>query len=595
MRAGRRRLRPAADDVSALDPAGHAGVRTEPRTEPLAIVVIAGVAATFAIAGLVYVARPWPTVGDWAVAELIVRHLVSDPPLSGAYSADRGFNHPLPYMYLLEWLPYQLSGQRSGAAAATQLWWSGAWCAFILWFCARRRALLLGLLAVAGLLVMASRIEGAVLILPWNPNFAIAPGLALVLVAWRIVAGEYALLPLATAIALWCVGAHLVFLHLAALLGLVIVASMVGRHLRPTRGPTTPEGPGADRSRAGFGRPLVYALVVFVVMVSPMAVDWIRHGDESNPARLVEHLVPEGGQSIAGYDVAAVIRGDLAITPAWSQSRLPYSAYLLPPPDWQPLVLVPMTLALVLAWRRRAGDEAAGIALAFIAVLVCGLGLATLDAPALTTWYLSAIHVASIALYAFVIWSLARSAVVVPAVGRLVAQPGLHTRGVAVALGVVLVAGCVLAVASWRTPRFLARIDATAKQVSDAIRAEYRPGAPVLVSAPITVEGYYSQAVTLDLDRAGIDARVPIEQARVYTSAVAVDPGWTGTEVELVFADTVTAPSPGARLLGQAPVPPEDRWRGRFLQAWRIPGTLSWDGERMRRSGVTLDTGSSQD
>ena len=184
------------------------------------------VGAVFFVAGVVQVANNWPVIGDWAVAELIVRHLGRHLPLSGPYSATRGYNHPLPWVYAIEWLPYRFAGSRSSAAPAMALWWNGAWASFVVWMLARRKANGLAVIALAALLIMASSIEGVVLLLPWNPNLAVVPAFALLFVSWRVAIGESRFLPLSVGLGIWCAGANLAFLPFAAVLVLVVAGNV---------------------------------------------------------------------------------------------------------------------------------------------------------------------------------------------------------------------------------------------------------------------------------------------------------------------------------------------------------------------------------
>ena len=211
----------------------------------------AAVGAVFFVAGVVQLTRRWPAIGDWAVAELVIRHAARHLPLSGPYSARRGYNHPLPWVYAIQWLPYHLFGSRSSAAPATALWWNGAWAAFVVWLLVRRQAAGLGVVALVALLVVASRVEGVVLLLPWNPNLAVVPAFALLFVAWRIAAGEGSLLPVGVGLAIWCAGAHLGFLPFSTAVVLGAFAVARRRHRGDARAGRAPvvAAPRAGRTR----------------------------------------------------------------------------------------------------------------------------------------------------------------------------------------------------------------------------------------------------------------------------------------------------------------------------------------------------------
>ncbi len=90
--------------------AGRDGSRLRPWLRPTVVAPVL-VAAVFLVTGFVHLLTTWEPYGDWAVAELIVRHTGRYLPLSGPYSAARGYNHPLPLVYALQWLPYHLFGE----------------------------------------------------------------------------------------------------------------------------------------------------------------------------------------------------------------------------------------------------------------------------------------------------------------------------------------------------------------------------------------------------------------------------------------------------------------------------------------------------
>ncbi|HEY4377060.1 MAG TPA: hypothetical protein VGM93_07865, partial [Acidimicrobiales bacterium] len=186
-----------------------------------------GIAVVFFVVGAGQIFTAWHPVGDYAVSELILRHTGRAIPLSGAYSAQRNYNHPLPWAAAMQWLPYWLSGQRSTAVLAASVWWNGACLAGLAWLLARRRALGLLLAALVALTGMVILGDHTVLLLPWNPNLALVAGLAFMFVTWRVAVGERWLLPVSAGLGLWCGGAHLGLVPLVAGVGAVAGCSLV--------------------------------------------------------------------------------------------------------------------------------------------------------------------------------------------------------------------------------------------------------------------------------------------------------------------------------------------------------------------------------
>ena len=267
--------------------------------------------------------RHWTPVGDWAVAELILRHMPSTLPLSGAYSMMRGYNHPLPWMYYIEWLPYRLSGDRSAAELATLVWWNGACLALLAWLLARRRALTLAAIAIPLALVMASRGDTATLILPWNPYFALLPAFVLVFAAWRFAVGDTELLPLVVALALLASGMHLAYLPSAV----AVVAVAVVWHVCTRRG----------RSNAPWRRPAVITACVALVVLAPVLIDLVVHGRASNPWQIASHLVHPSNH-IPPSQIFQLLRAELAIPPTWLSGRVAFSVYAYQPQRAVPVV-----------------------------------------------------------------------------------------------------------------------------------------------------------------------------------------------------------------------------------------------------------------
>ena len=513
------------------------------------LVLPASIGAVFLGAGILQLARPWPAVGDSAVAELVVRHFARHFPLSGPYSAQRGYNHPLPWVYVLEWLPYRLSGGWSSAAPAAALWWNGAWAAAMVWTLARRAAVGLGLVALAGLFIMAGRVEGVVLLLPWNPNLAVVPALALLFVSWRVAVGDGSLLPLSVGLAIWCAGAHLGFLPFAIAIASSSAAVLAIRASRA----------GAAELRRLL-RPALLAVAVGTVLAAPMLVDLIAHGAQSNPARIVDGLAPTDTRTrVPATQAIKVLRAELAIPPAWTRTKPPYDLLLYRPPARAPIVLVLAVVVVIAAWRRRARDELVGIAISLVALAAATVGLMYIDNSTLAPWYLLPAHVAGVGLAAFLVWSG----------GRSVAQFARVPRRRVIALPIACALVTAFAVSLWRTPPFQKTVSSTTAHLAGLIETRFPKGSRFVVDGPVQYDGFYSQSLTLQLDKAGYSVRVPDEDLFMYTRALAVPDGWNATRLMLeISGPAPTQPERDAALIGSVVVPQDVVFAGRTLSVW---------------------------
>ncbi len=525
-------------------------------SDPATSAVLA-VGAVFAVAGVLQLIGTWRAVGDYAVAELIVRHLGRHVPLSGPYSAQRGYNHPLPTLYALLWPAYALSGGRSSSSVATAVWWNGASAALIVWVLARRKAAGLALLAVAALPVLAGRQGRNVFVLPWNPNLGLITLLALVFVCWRVMHGERRLLPLAVALAAWSTGMHLGYLLPAAALGLAACVGLLVSTLRRD---------GATGLRRLL--PAVAAgVAVLALFAAPAVVDLVAHGQTSNPTRILHADNPQG-VSVPAREARLVLQAELSIPPAWAVTKVPFSRPFRLGQLQQPWLLLLSAVAVAAALRRHAFDEVTGIGLSLLGVLVSCAQLIHMADRVLQPWYLYPAHATSVALCAFTVWSLARSA---GALTRVRPPAALVRVGTPLAFGLA----SLLLLPSLRTPEHHNQIHRTSAQLVEQVARAVPKGSRVLVSAPVRFDGFYSETIVLVLDKAGYDVRVPDDERWLYTAAMTkASPAWLASAKTLTITlgkDRPTPPEPGDRLVAQEYAssnisPP------RWIAIWLSPG-----------------------
>lgn len=506
----------------------------------------------FFLLGVVQLLGTWLPNGDWAVAELVIRHTSRMVPLSGPYSAQRGYNHPLPLVYAIQWLPYHLLGQRSSAGLATTLWWNGAWLAFLVWFMARLRVPWLGLAAAASVVIMATRTPSASLLMPWNPTLAVVPAVVLVFVAWRVALGSGRLLPLAAALAVWCIGAHLGFapfvLPVVGLAGLGLAFTTVRTRGRP--------------GLVALWRPLAAAMAVGLVLLSPMLVDAARNGRDSNPVHIVERgRLDESAARVPRSELAKVLRAELSIPPAWAITEPPYDFMLIERMPRLAWGLVFGAFATAAAARRRAWPEVVGMGLALAGLAGAILGLANIEAGAIQPWYLLPAHAASIAFFSFATWSAGRTLAVgverAGATGRVrpvlagQRRPTLAPTVMAISAVVVL----ALAARTLRTDLLTIDTDGPVAALTQAAVDALPPEAPVLLAGPIDFDGFYTAALALSLDRAGFEVRVPDAQLYLFTPTMGAPSDFDPIRLVVVLSQGPTPPpEPGATLVAESPI-----------------------------------------
>ena len=462
------------------------------------------VGAVWFVAGCLWFASSWRAIGDYAIAELVIRHVPHHVPLSGPYSAQRGFNHPLPWVYLVQGVPYLLSGGRSSAAVAGIVWWNGAWMAWLVWLLVRRRSVTLALVALSALLLMGTRYFDTAFLLPWNPYFAIVTAFVLVFVGWRIALGELQFLPVAAALAMWTVGAHLGF---APFVVPVVVLASVGAVTSWRRNPTPWRGP------------VVGAVAIVAIMAAPALIDLAFHGSASNPAAIVDHYT--GGTAsdahhVTPAQVVKVARAELAIPPAWTRPEPTYmetGGFTLAKFPWLLLIGAVVWDA---AWRRRARAELWLNALALAALAGSLLGLLRADSQLNEPWLLLAAHVASAALVVALVWSGGCS--IAARVGRRLTLDTWWSRAGIVAFAAGVTAIALLSTHIWDLYR---GVDDSALPLSRAVSTVVPRGSTLVVDGPVGFEGYYTATIALQLDRAGYDVRVPARDLYMFTDALA--------------------------------------------------------------------------
>ena len=139
----------------------------------------------------------------------------------------------------------------------------------------------------------------------------------------------------------------------------------------------------------------------------------------------------------------------------------------------------------------------------------------------------------------------------------------------ALALAVLVGIATTVAVVGMHTPAYLRTISSTAAGLTPPIERRFPEGAHLVVDGPVSTDGYFSQALTLQLDKAGYAVRVPAQDEYMYTPALAIPPGWVATTLTLKISGPVPKPpKPGAQLVSSIVVPRNIAFEGQTLSVW---------------------------
>jgi hypothetical protein len=564
----------ATEAAGAADvAAGDGADRRERRVQQAVLAVSLVPLVVSAVALVVGVGDSYMPASDHALTELQVRDVGRHEVLVGLYSrAD--WSHPGPALFYLLAPFYRLAG---GASIGLNL---GA--------LAINGAAIAGMLAVArkhgGTALMATTALGCALLLrsagaefahdPWNCFVTTLPfGLA-VMLAWSMACGWRWALPLGVGVASCVAQAHVGFVALALPLAAGGAVALAVRSWRDAAAPGGSRGDGAEVEgdgaagdgtedgagegddlgergggfadrvrRTGLVAPGLVTLGVLAVVWAPTVVDaltnepsnlgkivkWFREGDEGT------QTVAAGIRSIAGqFSFDAEWLGGKAAVSMGGQSPFLYSS------PW-PWMLVPVVVAGVALWRW--GGAGRRLVVTLVALLVLSVfAVVRTVGPAFDyrlrwTWMV-AVLVAAAAAWAGLRAARHRSAAL--------------ERGLLGGLGVALVAVSAVNVYTGATA-------GTPQEGDSGVLTELMPAVldevegadgPVLVSDLYATGAWYVRGTALQLERRGIEARVPAEQGQLFGDR-RVDRGDAAVELVVVanqYVDVLAA-DPSLRLL----------------------------------------------
>ena len=430
-------------------------------------------------------------VGDLALTELHTRDVGRHVNLLGPYSRDTWY-HPGPAMFYVLAVPYRLAasspvGLLLGGLAIN----AGSIAAMAA--IARRRggtaAMLLTLVA-CGLLIRSMGWE--FLTTPWNPYITVLPYGVLVYLVWSLLCGDRWALPVATLVTAYLMQTHVgnavlsLPLLVAGAVGLAVAERRSGRPLRAL-------GPAAG-----------LAALVGVVAWLPPLIDQIAN-DPGNLRTIFRWFRATEGRTRTLAQGWGVVSAPFAAAPEWITGRERLTPLLEPTYVYDrlvPVLLVPLLVAAVVAWRRPGAGAERRLFVTWAVASVCGIvGVArTADVVyayrLYWAWVLGGVGAVAAVWVAWTALTRWR-----PSVERRVLVPGAVA-----ALGVLAVASSIGAVdAGEPQDETSAAMAAILPGVLDALP----PGdGDVVVEGTAFMGSVYRTGVVVALERRGVEARV---------------------------------------------------------------------------------------
>jgi hypothetical protein len=442
---------------------------------------------------------------DHALIELQVRDVGSHEVLNGLYSRE-DWSHPGPMFAYLAAPVYRLLGSTPVAVNFVTLIINGAAIAGMA-FIARRlggRGPMLATLVASALLM---RTLGAETVRdPWNEYVTVLPFGLMIFLTWAMLCRETWALPAGVVVASFLAQAHVGFVLLAMPLLLIGAGGLVlAAALRA--------GPGPDRRRPVRPGLLGAGLLAFLWL--PTAYDIAANGRDSNLSHIVRYFrhAQDGAHSLA--DGWSVVSGQFALPPEWATNAL--GALPLTGDDRHlydrplPWLLALLAVGTVVLWRRA---KPAGPRLVVPLVVALGLGIVAVA------------RTIGPAFYYRLRWAWIPPAVAFVVVGWavwLLVERRWPERGArvltAVAVAVLVALAAVNAVTA-------ITIDTHAEADGDVVATLLPPllddiagnDGTVLITDAFTSGAWYSRGIVLELERQGIDVKVPARDAELFSS-----------------------------------------------------------------------------
>lgn len=484
---------------------GQAGVNAfsqgaDRRVQRLALAMALLPLAVSAIVLVLDIGNGYLPTADHALTEMQVRDVGRHEVLIGLYSrAD--WAHPGPiYFYLLAPL-YRLAGGTSIAMNLGALFINGASITGMAVIARRKGDTPLMLCTLLGCSLVVRTLGAEFIHDPWNNYVTVLPFGLMIFLAWAMSAGDTWALPVATAVASFLAQTHVSFVALALPLLAWGAGWLAVLAVRSTADPAR---------RRDLVRSALLSIAILAVLWAPPLLDVVLH-DPSNAERTVRWFGEEEGGTHTAVDGWRVITGQFGLEPEWlTNPRRPFiltgeSSHLYSP--LRPWLLLLAGAAGWLLWRRRRTD---GWRLVMTVGAALGLGVfavARTVGPAFDyrlrwTWMPAMVAFVAIAWAGWlVVWGRFRNGgrwLTVVAVASLLVLTGVNTANAARA----------------GTPQGpeSAALEALIPPVLEAVGTG---DGEVLVTD--TLNGsWYTRGLVLQLERSGVEARVPPDRADLF-------------------------------------------------------------------------------
>ncbi len=454
-----------------------------------------------AITLVVDVGNSYLPTSDRALTELHVRDVGHHAVLVGLYSrAD--WSHPGPIQFYLLAPIYWVTGGASIAMNLGSLLINGAAIAGMALIARRRGGTRLMLCTLIGCGLLTRTLSAEFIRDPWNNFITVLPFGLMVFLAWTLACGDTWALPVAALVASFLAETHVGFVALAlpllawGLAWLMILRWRSGDH-RTSR---------SELIRSGLCSVALLALVWL-----PTLVDVVVHGP-SNATKIVRWFRQAEGGTHTLAQGWRIISGQFALRPEWmTRPRAPF--FLTGEPiyvarastPWFLLLLVPAAWVL---WRRHRGDGWRLVLTLGIAMALGILAVARTVGPAFDyrlrwTWVL--------AMVGFVVIAWAGWLEVAD---RWPKAGGRWLTGVTVTVLLVLSAANVVSGLRAGTPE--AEDSATLGELTPAVLRAVGRGPGDVVLTDSATGSPFTRGLVLQLERHGIEARVPPVRAELF-------------------------------------------------------------------------------
>lgn len=444
-------------------------------------------------------------ISDYALTELQIRDIPRYAVLNGLYSRD-DWRHPGPMLfYLLAPFYWAVNGASIGMNLGA-LGINAAAIGGIAVFCWRRGGTPMLMCALLGCALVMRTMGADFLYDPWN-NYVVTLPYGLMLIAtWALICGDRLALPVAVITASFLAQTHVGYVLLAApllVLGAVwLVVPVLRRRENRAR-------------RPAVLRTVALSAAIGLVLWLPPIIDALTN-NPSNVSRLSGYFRTSDEAKHSLGEGWRIVVGQYTWPPEWLTYKrtlvVGYGESSFMVDSAIPWLLIPVVIAAVYLWRHRREDAPGARYLVVVLGVASLLGVlaimqtlgAALDYRLRWTWMPP--------LVAFVIaaWSLWQLAVRRwPNVERRILVPG------AIALIVVVSSVNVVTAATVPSPW-----DADSKvmaHIAPEVLKQINPdGNQVVLTDSLSDAAWYTRGLVLQLERAGVDVRVPADREALF-------------------------------------------------------------------------------